>query len=272
MPDGVHARPCSGPEPHQDNEVESLVKVEDRIGPEVRRFYRRAITTLQEAEVPLLLGGAFAFEFYTGVARYTKDIDIFIRARDAERALDIFSRAGYTTEVTAPHWLLKACSGDVFVDVIFGEANGVIEVDDEWFEKAQKYSIFGLELSVCPVEETIRSKSFVMDRDRFDGANVAHLLRACAEKIDWPRLVRRFGRYWHILLSHLLLFTFIYPSESGRIPSAVVQDLLNRLQQELESPPSKDRICRGTLLSMSQFRPDIMHWGYRDARELKETL
>jgi hypothetical protein len=111
-----------------------------------------------------------------------------------------------------------------------------------------------------------------MDRDRFDGADVAHLFRARAEDLNWDRILRRFGAFWHVLLSHLLLFSFIYPSERHRIPAAVMQELLHRVQQELKRPSTTDRICRGTLLSMTQYRVDLLQWDYRDARETKEVL
>jgi hypothetical protein len=272
MPDHVHDRPCSGPEPHEETELESQVPIEGRITPEARKFYRRAILTVQDAGIPVLVGGAFAFEFYTGISRHTKDFDIFVRAQDATRTLELMSAAGYVTEVTAPHWLAKVCSGDAFVDIIFGEANGVREVNDEWFEQAVRRNVLGLDLLLCPVEEMIGSKAFVMDRDRFDGADVAHLLRQHAEKLDWDRLLRRFGGYWHVLLSHLLLFRFIYPSERGRIPVSVMRELLRRLNREMSESPSTERVCRGTLVSMSQYSRDITRWGYEDARELKEAL
>lgn len=272
MPNDLHERPCSGPEPRQETEVESLVKIEDRIEPEAREFYRRAILTIQRAGIPLLVGGAFAYEFYTGISRYTKDLDLFVRSKDAARVLDVFSSAGYKTEVTAAHWLAKACEDGSYVDIIFGEANGAIGVDDEWFEYSVGHKVFGLDLEFCPAEEMIRSKAFVMDRDRYDGADIAHLIRARAEKLDWDRLLRRFGGYWHVLLSHLLLFTFIYPSEFDRIPTRLMQELLHRLDQELKNPPSKERMCRGTLFSMSQYLTDIRRWGYKDARELSEAV
>jgi hypothetical protein len=85
-------------------------------------------------------------------------------------------------------------------------------------------------------------------------------------------LLRRFGNYWHVLLSHLLLFTFIYPSERNRVPEELMRELLYRLEQELKEPVSKEPICRGTLFSMSQYRVDITRWGYEDARELREAL
>ena len=272
MPNHFHERPCSGPEPHEETELESLVKIEERVKPESREFYLSAIQALQSAGIRLLVGGAFAFEFYTGISRYTKDFDVFVRTRDAGRALDALSSAGYKTEVTASHWLAKACSGDSFVDLIFAQANGVSEVDDEWFNKSIRQTILGMDLALCPVEEMICSKAYVMDRDRFDGADVAHLIRAHAEKLDWDRLLHRFGDFWHILLSHLLFFTFIYPSEKNRIPDRIIQELLSRLQKELKQPPPKERICQGTLLSMTQYRTDIIRWGYEDARELKEAL
>jgi hypothetical protein len=270
MPNNLHARPCSGPEPHEETELESLVTIEDRIEPEFREFYRKAITTVQGAGIPLLVGGSFAFEFYTGISRYTKDLDLFVKATDADRVLEVFSSAGYNTEVTAPHWLAKACAGGIFVDIIFGEANGAIGVDGEWFEHAVPHKILGLDVGLCPVEETIRSKAFVMDRDRYDGADIAHLIRARGEKLDWDRLLRRFGAYWQILLNHLLLFTFIYPSETDRIPRRIMQELIRRLGIELKNLPLRERICRGTLVSMTQYRTDIVRWGYRDAREVRE--
>jgi hypothetical protein len=272
MPDSIHDRPCSGPEPHEETELESQIPIEERVNPRAREFYRNAITTMQKAGIPLLVGGAFAFEFYTGISRHTKDVDIFVRSRDAGRALEVMSAAGYVTEVTAPHWLAKVCDGEAYVDIIFGEANGVREVDDDWFDQAVRRKILGLDLLLCPVEEMIGSKAFVMDRDRYDGADVAHLLREYAEKLDWDRLLRRFGSYWHVLLSHLLLFSFIYPSERGRIPARVMNVLLKELNRERLASPPAEKVCRGTLVSMTQYGRDITRWGYEDARELKEAV
>ena len=38
-------------------------------------------------------------------------------------------------------------------------------------------------------------------------------------------LDRRFGAYWRILLAHLLLFQFIYPTATKKIPQELLQDL-----------------------------------------------
>ena len=92
-----------------------------------------------------------------------------------------------------------------------------------------------------------------------------HILQSCAEKFDWPHLVRRFGPDWRVLLSHLVLFGHIYPSERGKIPAAVMDDLIGRLQKEGPSAGS-GRVCRGTLLSRKQYLLDIRKKGFRDAR------
>src|SRR6266853_3685632 len=77
------------------------------------------------------------------------------------------------------------------------------------------------------------SKAFVMERERYDGADIAHLLHARAEALDWGRLARRFGRHWRVLLSHLILFGFIYPSERTRIPEPPMRRCLHLLEEEM---------------------------------------
>ena len=54
-----------------------------------------------------------------------------------------------------------------------------------------------------------------MERERFDGADVAHLLASCAPRIDWRRLIERFGPDWHVLMSpsYILLLCFSVEAE-----------------------------------------------------------
>jgi hypothetical protein len=239
---------------------------ESGLEPGTRDFYCRAMHTLLDADVPFLVGGAYAFERYTGIARHTKDFDVFVRRADAERALDAFAAAGYHTELTFPHWLGKAfCSGD-FVDVIFASGNGVAQVDEGWFEHAVEDCVFDIPVLLCPVEETIWSKSFVQERERYDGADVAHLLRAQGQQLDWDRLLERFGPHWRVLFSHLVLFGFIYPAERGFIPPGVLEELTRRLLDESAFPEVGPPVCQGTLLSRAQYLVDVDRWGYADAR------
>jgi hypothetical protein len=228
--------------------------------------YRRALLRLQEAEAPFLVGGSYAFERYTGIARHTKDFDLFVRPADAEPVLAALAAADFQTELTYPHWLGKAFSGDDVIDIIFSSGNGVARVDDEWFAHAGTGTVLGMEVPLCPAEEMIWSKAYVMERERYDGADIAHLLHAAGPNLDWPRLLRRFAGDWRVLFSYLVLFGFIYPFARERIPAGVMHELLGRLQDELGSPAPTDRVCRGTLLSREQFLVDLDCLGYQDGR------
>ena len=108
-------------------------------------------------------------------------------------------------------------------------------------------------------------KAYIMERERFDGADIAHILRCCASDIDWPHLVRRFGADWRVLLSHLVLFGYIYPGERARIPEAIMENLITRLRGETKTA-GPARLCRGTLLSRQQYLVDVQEWGLQDAR------
>lgn len=235
-------------------------------GQDTCAFYATALETLLEARVPFLVGGAWALERYTGIWRDTKDLDVFVRPRDCRRVLRLLARAGHETELTFPHWLAKARCGDEVVDIIFSSGNGFAQVDDAWFEHSVEATVLGLPVRLCPPEETIWSKAFIMERERFDGADILHLFRAMSPGLDWRRLLDRFGPHWHVLLSHLILFAFVYPGERWRIPDWILRELIGRLQSELADPVSGERLCRGTLLSRAQYLVDVERWGYRDAR------
>jgi hypothetical protein len=230
------------------------------------RFYRRVLRELTAGGIEFLVGGGYALERYLGIGRLVKDLDLFLRAADVQKALDLVTRRlGCHSELTFPHWLGKIRKRGNHVDFIFNAGNGVCEVDDDWFNYAVPSRVLDVPVLLCPVEEMIWSKAFVMERERYDGADVAHLLHACAGSVDWDRLSQRFGKHWRILFAHLTLFGFIYPSERRRIPEAVMRECMRLLDHEMRQTRSR-RICRGTLTSRAQYLVDLDLWGYEDAR------
>jgi hypothetical protein len=231
-----------------------------------RAYYRQAMEALTRAKVPFLVGGAFAFVHQAGIDRSTKDLDIFVRPSDVHRLLEVCAQAGYEAELVFSHWLAKIRSGESFIDVIFSSGNGVAVVDDPWFEHATQQEVLGLTVLVAPAEESIWSKAFVMERERYDGADVAHIILAYGDRLDWRRLVDRFGPHWRVLLSHLILFGFIYPSARSRVPEEITRELLERLSREVGAPDADDPVCYGTLLSWSQYLGDVFGGNFRDAR------
>ena len=235
--------------------------------PEKAELYRSALEMLNRNGVPYLVGGTYAFHYYAGIARATKDFDIFVRAQDLQRVFDVLARLGFKTEVAFSHWLAKAFNGDRFIDIIYNSGNGIVEVDDEWFAHAVDEGVLGVPAKLVPPEEMVWSKSFIMERERYDGADVAHILRHCSGLLNWDRLLRRFGANWRVLLSHIVLFGFIYPGERALIPASVTRELVNRLLADLDVPTRDSKVCQGTLLSRAQYLVDVGEWGYDDARQ-----
>lgn len=241
--------------------------LEEEVAPDTAAFYRRALRVLVDAEIPFLVGGAFAHACFTGIRRSTKDLDLFIRRQDYERAAQLMQAEGWQTEMTYPHWLAKVYAGEDFIDLIFNSGNGLTPVDDRWFEDNAWADVLGVPVRVANMEDGMLSKAFIMERERYDGADIAHLVRANAERINWKRLVERFGAHWRVLLAHLTLFGFIYPGERDRVPRWVMDHLMDRLKAEVAQPPAQDRhVCAGTLLSREQYLHDVEKLGYVDGR------
>jgi hypothetical protein len=241
--------------------------LEEEVAPDTAAFYRRALQALVDAEVPFLVGGAFAHACFTGIRRSTKDLDLFIRRQDYDRIAERMQAQGWHTEMTYPHGLAKVWCGEDFIDLIFNSGNGLTPVDDRWFEDNAVADILGVPVRIANMEEGLVSKAFIMERERYDGADVAHLLRANAERLDWHKLVQRFGANWRVLLAHLTLFGFVYPGERHRIPAWVMKDLGEKLLRDVQQPPADDpHVCAGTLLSREQYLHDVEHLGYIDGR------
>jgi len=241
--------------------------LEEEVAPATAAFYRHALRTLADAGVPFLVGGAFAHACYTGIRRSTKDLDLFIRREDYERVEALMRAQGWRTELTFPHWLAKVYAGEEFIDLIFNSGNGVTPVDERWFRGNARAEVLGVPVLVANLEDSFVSKAFIMERERYDGADIAHLLQAKAEEVDWPGLLERFGSNWRVLLAHLTLFGFIYPGERHRVPQWVMETLMSRLAEEVrQAPPQDPHVCAGTLLSREQYLYDVEQLGYVDGR------
>jgi hypothetical protein len=237
----------------------------ERADPVAFRFYRHALEALQDADVPFLVGGAYAFGYYTGITRHTKDFDLFVRPADVRAALAALSAAGCRTGVVFSHWLAKAYHGRDVIDVISSSGNGLCPVDDDWLTHAVVGEVLGVQSRLVPAEEMVWQKAFIMERERFDGADVLHLLRARGRRLDWGRLLARFGPHWRVLLAHLILLGYVYPDDRDAVPA----DLVPALTARLSEGTGKGRaapLCRGPLLSRTQYLADVEEWGYADPR------
>jgi len=213
-----------------------------------------------------VVSGAFALQQHTGIFRDTKDLDLFVTPATATKALAHMKRIGFQIEVTDPVWLAKAWRGEFFVDFITGMSNGVIAVEDAWIERAYPEKVLGVPARVLAPEELIASKVFVDFRERFDGADIVHVIYGTKGKLDWQRLLQLMHGHTELLFWHLVLFHYVYPASSHYVPHAVWDELIENFTRELSEPDPKAAF-RGSLLDERMFAIDVKEWGLANLLE-----
>lgn len=230
---------------------------------EQEALFREVLETLEEKRLPFAVSGAFALQEHTGICRWTKDLDIFSTSRNASIALEYLAERGFECEVRDQVWLNKAHRDDFFVDLITGMSNGVVVVDHSWIERAKPALIYGVATRVLAAEELIASKLFVIRRERFDGADIAHAIYGTRGKLDWQRILALAGDHWEILLWALILFRYVYPAQTHYVPSGVWKILLERFAAAIANPDPQAKF-RGSLVDDRMFAIDVNEWGLED--------
>lgn len=230
---------------------------------EASACYRNALKCLHDARIPFVVAGAFAIHHHTGIWRTTKDLDLFLQPEHVPEALKELRRCGFTTEVTDPVWLAKAFCGRYFVDLITATRNAALLVDCSWIARSVPAEFFGIPCRVLSAEEIIVTKLFVSRRERFDLADVVHLMRATSKHLDWKRIVSLMAGHDELLLWSLVFFAYVYPAHVGTIPREVWNNLLLKIQNHLDNPQAEAPF-RGALIDPNMFAIDVDEWGERD--------
>lgn len=262
MPDARHTQPetlpvTSSAAPHFEEKQES--------------FYRDVLERLNQANVPYAVAGAFALQQHTGIWRCTKDLDIFLPVEEIPLALAALEKGKYLCEVRDPVWLAKAHREEYFVDLITGMSNGVIIVDQGWMDRAQPALVVGIPTRVIAAEELVASKLFVTRRERFDGADIAHIIYGTRGQLEWARLLELAGDHWELLLWALVLFGYVYPAQAQYVPWWLWQNLLTRFMAGVAKPDPK-AIFRGSLIDENMFAIDTQEWGLADILKEQRAL
>jgi hypothetical protein len=227
--------------------------------PEQRALFCEVLGHMNRAGVPYVVSGAFALQKHTGIWRNTKDLDLFLPPEAVPKALQHLQEQGFETEVRDPVWLAKAHRDGYFVDLITGMSNAVITVDQSWIDRGLETAVLGVPTRVLAPEELIASKLFVNFRERFDGADIAHVIHGTQGRLDWQRLLQLVREHWELLLWELILFRYVYPAKQDFVPREVWDELLQRFRGELERPSSG--AFRGSLIDEKMFAIDVREWG-----------
>jgi hypothetical protein len=233
---------------------------------EQQALFREVLLILEETPFPYAVAGAFALRQHTGICRFTKDLDIFLTTQVVGEALGCLEQHGFECEVADPVWLAKVHRDGYFVDLITGMSSGVIAVEDSWVARAHPARVCGVDSRVLAPEETIASKLFVTRRERFDGADIAHIIFGSQGQLDWDRILQLAGDHWELVLWALLLFRYVYPAHSHYVPQKIWDDLLTRFTQEIREPKANTRF-RGSLIDDAMFAIDVEEWAMDNVLE-----
>jgi hypothetical protein len=223
-------------------------------------LFRETLERLNECQIPYVVAGAFALHLHTGIWRWTKDLDLFLTAEDVGGALRCLAETGFECEIRDPVWLAKAHRDGFYVDLITGMSNAVITVEPSWIAHAVAAEVMGVRTRVLAAEELLASKLFVTRRERFDGADIAHLIYGTRGEFNWERVLALAGEHWEVLLWTLVLYRYVYPAHTDYVPRHVWKELLDRFQLALANPDPSAHF-RGSLIDDYMFAIDVAEWG-----------
>lgn len=255
------------PTPLTPEERKSLTHGDFWIPDSERAVYKRALEALNAASVPYVVAGAYAIYEHTGIYRKTKDLDLFFEPSALVPAARALREAGFVTRLEDPHWLAKATVGEHFVDLIYGMGNGMAFIDEGWIRHSRPSILAACPVQIAPAEELMWHRLFISERHRHDMSDIVHLILSYGESLDWARLVRRVGDNWPLLLSQILMFSYVYPGYRSNVPAWVPEQLLERARAQIGRDEDQPEITRGPLISRFSFMIDVREWGFTSPRD-----
>ncbi|MCW3114221.1 MAG: hypothetical protein JWR18_2617, partial [Segetibacter sp.] len=150
------------------------------------------------------------------------------------------------------------------IDIIFDTVNNSCRVDETWYERSIQGEFVGKQLRLIPPEELIWCKLYVQNRERFDGADINHVMLKYGQKLNWKHLLFRMDQHWHLLLAQILMFQFVYPADyPDIIPKWLFDELIRRANEQYDIPPALEKVCRGPVIDQTQYCTDIKEWNYK---------
>jgi predicted nucleotidyltransferase len=155
---------------------------------DLEQSLKRAAASLRDADVPFVLGGSLA-AWARGGPRLSRDLDLFVKRDDAERALDALVKAGMRPERPPEDWLLKVWDGSVMIDLIF-EARG-LSVTDEVLARADELNVLSMPMRVLALEDVMTTKLLALTEQTLDYGRPVQIARALREQIDWGHVRAR---------------------------------------------------------------------------------
>lgn len=228
-----------------------------------RAFFCAVLQHLNKAGIPYAISGAFALHYHTGIWRGIKDLDIFMTSDTVPRALAVLQEPCFRAEIPDEVWLAKVHYGEFYTDFITGMSNGALSVTPKWIDRGISSIVLDQPTRILAAEELLVSKLFVLRRERFDGADIAHILYRTAGRLDWDRIVKLMGDHWELLFYALVLFRYTYPAQAHFVPDRIWTELSDRFRDGILTKQPTARF-RGSLVDEHMFAIDTREWGMDD--------
>jgi hypothetical protein len=231
-----------------------------------RELYKVALGALNAAGIAYVVAGAYAIYEHTGIYRETKDLDVFVEPSHLIAEMRALKSAGMRARLEQPHWLAKAMSGELFVDMIFGMGNGLAMIDHDWYRFSRPAILAATPVRVAPAEELLWHRLFISERHRQDMADIVHLIVCVGQVMDWNRIVHKTAEHWPLLLAQIQMFDYVYPEHRDGVPRWVREELLARARADTDRERTGERVTRGPLISRFSFTIDVHEWEMHDLR------
>lgn len=207
--------------------------------------FRLALDEFNKSGIPYAIGGAFAMYHYSGMWRDTNDLDIYLLRPHIPEAIETLARSGFDDigEMAAGdrEWIHHARKDGVIVDLIWETPNHMAAIDPTFYAKAESSTFLDIPVRFLPADGLVWTKIFTLNHHRCDWPDIFAIVRSRPQSLDWGFLQQKLGENWPVLLSFVLLFDWVYPSERSAIPNDLRDELLSYAAEPGTAIPSASR-------------------------------
>jgi predicted nucleotidyltransferase len=151
---------------------------------------KKVAATLRDHDFEFALAGGLAV-YARGGAETEHDVDLLLRRRDADAALELLGERGFRCERPAEGWLYKVYDeGGAMIDLIFApndDPDGVEAI----LARADELEVYAIRMRVMSVTDVLASKLLALKEHEVDYEDVIEITRSVREQIDWDLLRER---------------------------------------------------------------------------------
>ena len=190
------------------------------------KIFKEATDILDKMDLDYVVFGGIAVWAY-GRKRQTKDIDLLIEAKSANKALLALLKAGWSTTMTDKNWLFQARKNGVQVDLIF-QAKGNYVLTKEIIDRAVPMKISDYKFKVISPEDLVLVKIYALKEIRpADWYDATSVIMSVKGKLDWDYIVDKANTNPRRVLSFLLFAQTEIPARY--VPDWVLDKIMHKI-------------------------------------------